>query len=87
MNTIRKALVAAAGSAVTALILGLGTSLLDGALTGAEVGVSIGGALLAAGAVGRTVWAVPNDPATPPGNPVPPSRVDDRRHRFRPNGD
>lgn len=62
MNTIRKALVAAAGTAATALVSGLGTALVDdGALTGAEVGISVGAALLAAAAVGRTVWAVPND--------------------------
>lgn len=63
MDTIRKALVSAAGAAGTALVAGLGTGLVnDGALSGAEVGVSIGTALLAAAAVGRTVWAVPNDP-------------------------
>jgi hypothetical protein len=58
---IRKALIAAAGSAATALVAGLGTALVDdGALTGAEVGISVGAGLLAAAAVGRTVWAVPN---------------------------
>lgn len=61
MNAISKALYAAGGAAVTALVTGLGTALVDdGALTAPEVGVSIGAALLAAGAVGRTVWAVPN---------------------------
>ena len=63
MTKIRKALAAAAGSAITALAAGLGTSLSDGKLTAAEVGISIGAALLAAAAVGRTVWTVPNDPA------------------------
>lgn len=63
MNKIRKALVAAAGSAVTALVAGLGTSLSDGHLTGPEIGISVGAALLAAAAIGRTVWAVPNAPA------------------------
>lgn len=60
MNTISKALYAAGGSAVTALLTGLGTALVDdGAITGAEVGISVGAALLAAAAVGRTVWASP----------------------------
>jgi hypothetical protein len=58
---IRKALVAAAGSAATALVLGLGTGLMDGDLKEPEVLVAIGGALLAAGAVGRATWRVPND--------------------------
>lgn len=62
---IRKALVGAAGSAATALVAGLGTGLIeDGALSLAEVGTSVGLALLAAAAVGRTVWSVPN--ADPP---------------------
>lgn len=62
MNTIRKALAAAAGSAATALVAGLGSSLVDdGILTAPEVGISIGLALAAAAAIGRTVWAVPND--------------------------
>lgn len=66
MSKIRKALVAAAGSGVTALLAALGASLTDGHLTGAEVGTSIGAALLAAAAVGRTVWAVPNSPPSGP---------------------
>lgn len=63
MNTIRKALVAAAGTGVTAIAASLGASLSDGHLTGAEVGISVGAGLLAAAAVGRAVWTVPNDPA------------------------
>jgi hypothetical protein len=63
MSTIRKAIAAAAGSAATALVIGVGTSLLDGHLTLPELAASVGGALLAAGAVGRTVWAIPNDTA------------------------
>jgi hypothetical protein len=64
MSTIRKALYAAGGSAVTALVSGLGTALVDdGVLTGPEVGISVGAALLAAAAVGRTFWRVPNDDA------------------------
>lgn len=62
MNKIRKALVAAGGSAATALVAGLGTALVtDGVLTGPEVGISVGLGLAAAAAVGRTVWVVPND--------------------------
>jgi hypothetical protein len=63
MGKIRKALWAAAGTGVTAVLASLGTGLADGHLTGTEVGVSVGAGLLAAAAVGRTVWAVPpNDP-------------------------
>ena len=56
----RKALVAAGGSAATALVAGLGLALSDGNLTLAEVGVAAGVALTAAAAVGRTVFSVPN---------------------------
>lgn len=79
MKTIRKALAAAAGSAATALVIGLGSSLSDGNISPAEVGISLGGALLAAGAVGRTVWAVPNNDAQPPAAPP----IGDRRTRNR----
>lgn len=61
-GTIRKALVAAAGSAVTALVLGIGGGYADdGHLSHAEAGFAVGAALLAAGAVGKTVYQVPND--------------------------
>lgn len=65
MNKIRKALVAAAGSAATALVGGFGFALSDGNLTAEECLVSLGLACAAAAAVGRTVWAVPNTPAPP----------------------
>ena len=61
MKTIRKALVAAGGSAATALLAGLAAGLTDGHLTLSEGGTAVGLALAAAAAVGRTVWAVPNE--------------------------
>lgn len=60
MSKIRKALVAAAGSAGTALVGGLGFALADGRLTGHEVLAAIGLACTAAAAIGATVWRVPN---------------------------
>lgn len=60
MSKIRKALIAAAGSAGTALVGGIGFALADGNLTLNEVLVAAGLACAAAAAVGRTVWAVPN---------------------------
>ena len=63
MNKIRKALTAAAGSAVFALLGGLGVGLSDGHLTGSEVEIALGAAATAAAAVGRTVWRVPNNDA------------------------
>ena len=63
MTKIRKALAAAAGSALTALLGGFGFALADGNLTGKEALAALGLACAAAAAVGRTVWRIPNDPA------------------------
>jgi hypothetical protein len=63
MKKIRKALVAAGGSAATALVGGFGFALADGDLTGKEVLAAIGLACTAAAAIGSTVWKVPNEAA------------------------
>lgn len=63
LGTIRKSLTAAAGVGVTTLVGTLGASMADGNLTAPEFLVSLGAALAAAAAVGRTVWAIPNDKA------------------------
>lgn len=64
MKQIRKSLIAAAGSAVTALVGGFGFALADGNLTANEALAAVGLACAAAAAIGRATWAVPN--AEPP---------------------
>jgi hypothetical protein len=54
-TTIRKAVGAAVGVGATAL----GTSMLDGALTGPELLVAAGGALLTFGGVWKLAYQVP----------------------------
>ena len=61
IRTIRKALAAAAGSAVVAILAGLGAGLSDGHLTGPEAAIALGAGLTAAAAVGRATWRIPND--------------------------
>lgn len=61
MSKIRKAVVAAVGTGLTTVVGALGASLSDGHLSGDEIGIAVGAGLVAAAAVGRTVWAVPND--------------------------
>lgn len=60
MQTIRKALVAAAGSAVFAGAAGVAAGMSDGSLTGSELVIAGGLALGAFAAVGRATWRVPN---------------------------
>lgn len=60
-GTIRKALVAAGGSGVTAFLAGLGAGFSDGHLTTGELGIALGAGLVAAAAVGRATFQVPND--------------------------
>lgn len=59
-GTIRKAVAAAVGTGLTTVAGAIGASLADGKLTLPEVGIAVGAGLVAAAAVGRTVWKVPN---------------------------
>lgn len=60
LTPIRKALVAAGGSALFAGAAGLATGMSDGSLSSGEVVIAGGLALSAFAVVGRATWRVPN---------------------------